>query len=205
MQKTPELIIENEQEVPQSLELVRELEVVENQDDVKLRLGEMLDRISSDVGALYEGMRVEQCLARVEQLSRVLETIELGKPLHISDETDSHYANAVIPAPEGIKIALSEGEAPGSVRAVVGFGKTLIGFKTDHLSVSEIDFAESEIRDANERKYLCRHVSGDLLKDDIHYLILRIPYELMPAERLTVEEKKKSRPFVFRGMRLGSQ
>jgi hypothetical protein len=134
----------------------------------------------------------------------VLEAVELGKPLHISDETDSHYANAVVPVSEGIKIAFGEGEAPGPVRVMVGFGKTLIGFKTDHLSVSEIDFSESEIRDARERKYLCRHVSGDLKREDIRYLILRIPYAIMDPVRLTDEERKRTRPFVFRGVRFGS-
>jgi len=198
------------EKIPESLELARELENTDDETVIKEKLGLLLDTMSVELGSkyveniaeIYKGMRSENCLARVERLSRVLETVELKTPLHISDEDETHYANAVIPLPEGIKIAFSEGQAPGPVRAVVGFGKTIIGFKTENLSVSEIDFEGNNFQNHGERKFLCRHVSGDLNKDDIRYIVIRIPTNLMPETHLSEEEKTKKLPFIFRGLQL---
>ena len=149
-------------------------------------------------------MQSENCLVRTERLSRVLETVELESPLVVSNENEEHYANAVIPSPEGIKIALSEGLAPGPVRIMVGFGKTIIGFKTDNMLVEEIDFSESEIRDSAERKFLCRHVTGNLSKHDVRYIIIRIPYTYLQEKYLTDSERTKKPKFIFRGMALNN-
>ena len=201
----------HEQALPRSLELARELEETDDDEVIREKLGLLLDSISEDlhvqfvsnVSELYRGMQSENCLVRVEHLSRVLETLELeDSPLKISDENERHYANTVIPVPEGIKIALSEGEAPGPVHIIVGFGKTIIGFKSDNISVDEIEFSESDIRDAKERAYLCRHVSGILKKNDIRYMIIRIPFNMIREQYLTEEEKQKKPPFAFRGVRL---
>jgi hypothetical protein len=202
--------IKLKESLPKSLELARILENTENVEEIKEKLGLLLKMIEQDlhvefvsnVALIYNGMQSEDCLVRTEQLSRVLESIEFGVPLHISDDTDSHYANAVLPVPEGIKIAFSEGRAPGPIRAAIGFGKTIIGFKTDHISVSEIDFQESEIRDYKERKHLCRHVSGDLKKEDIRYLVMRIPSHFLEEKYLTSEEKNKKSKFIFRGFKV---
>lgn len=201
--------LEQQEQPPRSLELARQLELCEDQEEMRQKLGELLESISRDVGreftdeipGLYRGMLEEKCLARIERLSRVLETIELQSPMHISDDIEYHYANAVVPEPEGIKIAFSEGQAPGPVRAVVGFGKTLIGFKTENMSVSEISFSADDSRDIEQRKHLCRHVSGDLQKEDIRYLIMRIPANLVEDKYLTQKEKTKKTAFVFRGMK----
>lgn len=195
-------------EIPHSLELAQELESTDDEEIIREKLGKMLESIEHDLGikftsnvsSIYKGMQNEDCLVRVESLSRVLETVELESPLKISDEHESHYANAVIPNPEGIKIALSEGQAPGPVRIMVGFGKTIIGFKADNILVEEVEFSESDIRDAKERKYLCRHVSGELIKKDIRYLVMRIPFSLLQDQFLTEDEKNKKPHFVFRGM-----
>lgn len=197
-------------ELPHSLELAKELEETEDVEVIREKLGSLLESIAedtgveftSDVNTLYQAMAKEGCLVRVEKLSRVLETVELGSPLDISDEKEAHFANAVIPMPEGIKIALSEGQAPGPVRIMVGFGKTIIGFKTDNISVSEVEFSESDIRDPEERKFLCRHVSGSLQSKDVGYVVIRIPSDLLAEKYLTKEEKKKKMPFVFRGAKL---
>ena len=197
-------------ELPHSLGLAQKLEESDNDELIRENLGLMLRSIEedlgiklvSDVGKLYDGMQLDNCLVRVERLSRVLETVELQSPLKISEENEQHYANAVIPNPDGIKIALSEGQAPGPMRIMVGFGKTIIGFKTDNISVEEIEFDESDIRDAKERRYLCRHVSGELSKDDIRYLVMRIPFSFVKEEYLTDLEKRDQPQFVFRGARL---
>ena len=194
--------------VPESLRLAEELEKTDDNERLCEDIGKLLDAIENDLGveftpdinSIYDGMRQDDCLVRVETLSRVLRTMKMSEPLSISDEDETHYANAVVPLPEGIKIALAEGQAPGPVRLVVGFGKTLIGFKTDHISVSEIDFNEHPFRDENERKYLCRHVSGNIPKEDIHYLTIRIPFALMKKERLTQKELDNKPSFVSRGV-----
>lgn len=197
-------------ELPASLELAKELEETEDVEVIKEKLGFLLESMTrdfgitftSDMNALYSGMAEENCLVRVERLSRVLETMALESPLHISDETETHYANAVIPVPEGIKIALAEGQAPGPYRIMVGFGKTIIGFKTDNMLVEEVKFSENDLRDAKERQYLCRHVSGDLKKEDVHYLAIRIPASLLDKKYLSEEELERKPHFVFRGAKL---
>lgn len=207
MKENIESTLSHEQ-LPRSLELARLLERTDDSKKITKYLGLFLDSLAKDigkectdkVGQIYERMQAEQCLARVEQLSRVLETIELHKALRISDEEESHYANAVLPVPDGLKIAFSEGRAPGSVRTVVSFGKTIIGFKTGHLLVEKAEFGENEIRDAQERQYLCRHVSGVLETEDIRSLVIRIPFTFMSDRHLTEDEKSKKQPFVFRGI-----
>ncbi len=195
--------------LPKSIQLAKLLEGADPE-EVRQKLGELLSAIekdtgrtfSSDVATIYKNMYEEQCLARIEQLSRVLETVELNKPLAISDEHETHYANAVVPTAQGLKVAFSEGQAPGPVRTVVGFGKTLIGFKTEHITVEEVAFSESDIRNAEERRFLCRHVVGSLEKEDIRHLVMRIPAQLVSEGLLTDDEKKKKSSFIFRGMQL---
>lgn len=143
-------------------DLAQALEKEEDTEVIKREIGILLEKISEelhaplvkDVSLLYEEMSRENCLVRVEKLSRIVAAIKSHSSIKISDEEETHYANAVIPSPEGIKIAFSEGQAPGPVRIAVGFGKTIVGFKTENLKVEEIDFNESEIRDSKERAYL---------------------------------------------------
>lgn len=195
------------------LEIARRLESSEDEEEIRQNIQTLLERIeeeaqapcTEDVQSIYEMMRQKQCLARVERLSRVLETIETGAPLHISDKDETHFANAVVPVSEGLKIAFAEGQAPGPVRLVVGFGKTIIGFKTDNLSVEEIEFEGDDmanLRDNSERKFLCRHVVGDLRKEDILSIVMRIPRHLMPEGSLTPKEIERKLPFITRGFKL---
>lgn len=171
--------------------------------DIERELGVTIE---SDVSDLYKEMKKENCLARIDSLSRVLKTLEFDEPMPIGseEETDDHYANAVIPENEGIQLAFAEGQAPGPVRMLVGFGKTLIGFKTDHLEVKEINFNEDDPRDVAQRAYLCRHVSGELKKDDIKYVVMRIPKHMMPDNMVTDLEKDNidKIKFLFRGFRI---
>lgn len=196
------------EEMPNSLRLALELEQITDDEDVELlkaKLKEFLKSMEDDLHVhytdnandLYQRMREENCLVRVEKLSRVLETLKLDKKLHIADEEEYHYANATIPVPEGIKIAFAEGQAPGLVRIALGFGKTIIGFKTDNIKVQEIDFTDRP--DAEERKYLCRHVSGDVDKEDIVSVVMRIPRHLMDDSLLNEKELASKIPFIVRG------
>lgn len=192
-----------------AIDLAHQLEDSEDIEYIKQNLGILLDLIEKETGAefqeevdaIYEEMKEEKCLVRVEQLSRILETVELNKDLPIGHDAETHYANAVIPEEAGIKLALAEGQAPGPIRAIMSFGKSLIGFKTDNLEVSEVDFIPDTtgIRDEQERKYVCRHVEGTLKKDDIKFLVIRIPKHLLDEKHLSQEEiSEKDFPFVFR-------
>ena len=201
---------QNTYEQPKSaIELAAELENSDNIDYIKENLGKLLDLIQQETGArfqnevdtIYADMKKENCLVRVEQLSRILETIELNKDLPIGHNAETHYANAVIPEDAGIKLALAEGQAPGPIRAIMSFGKSLIGFKSENLSVSEVDFVPDAagVRDEQERKYVCRHVEGTLHKEDIKFLVIRIPKHLLDEKHLSSEElEEKDFPFVFR-------
>lgn len=192
-----------------AIELAHELEDSEDIEYIKKNLGTLLDLIEKETGTefqeevdtIYEDMKAENCLVRVEQLSRILETVELNKDLPIGHNAETHYANAVIPEEAGIKLALAEGQAPGPIRAIMSFGKSLIGFKTDNLEVSEVDFIPDAagIRDEQERKFVCRHVEGTLTKEDIKFLVIRIPKHLLDEQHLSQEEiAEKDFPFVFR-------
>jgi hypothetical protein len=190
------------------LEIARELEDSEDELTIKRDVEILFEKIEAllklklidKVNILYAKMRETNCLARIESLKKILETILYENTLPIGDNDDTHYANAVLPLNRGIEIAFSEGQAPGTVKTVIGFGKTMVGFKQDHISVQEIDFPESEIRDARERKFLCRHVSGNLTREDIVCIVFRIPFNFTPERYLNEDEKNRKPKFIFRGI-----
>lgn len=208
MFEKPELI----EKQSKSIELAKQLESTYEPEFLKKHLGELLDLIEIETGnhflkevdPIYDGMKADNCLVRVEQLSRVLEAIELGSSYEIGHKGENHYANAVIPEEKGIKLALAEGQAQGPIRTMVSFGKTIIGFKTDNLMVSEVDFVSDTagFRDENERKYICRHVEGTVNKEDIKYMVMRIPRHLLNDDRLSKEElEDPDVSFIFRGVK----
>ncbi|MCC7004682.1 hypothetical protein IT397_02075 [Candidatus Nomurabacteria bacterium] len=201
------------------VELSHELEESDNPEYIKENLPILLELIEKDLGIkllkssetdnIYKLLEAEGCLLRVEKLSRVIEAIELDKPLDVG-EGDSHYANAVIPNNDGIKLALAEGQAPGPVRMAIGFGgqnfgKTLVGFRQnkEHFKIEEVEFSPEDLRDIEKRSFLCRHVDGRIEKEDIRAVVMRIPKHLMSAEILTDDEKETSGQFVFRSFIVG--
>jgi hypothetical protein len=146
-------------------------------------------------------MQKNKFLVRLESLSRILAAIEKGAPIPVGNEND-HYANAVIPENEGLRIAFAEGDAPGPIRLLVGFDfRAAIGFDPKGLEVHEIDLDELDPRDQVKRAAFCRHVRGNLNPEQIKYLILRIPKNLFPKNMITEEDKKYGQ-FVFRGAEL---
>lgn len=158
---------------------------------------------TGNVTRIYNTMREEGLMLRGESISKIFETIINHKPLRVGDK-DDHYANAVIPEPEGIKIAFAEARAPGPIRLIVAFDiRSLIGFEPDNLEVSAIEVSriktsETDPRDTALRSNLCRHVSGNLLPRQIKYLILRVPRSVFPEEYLGPDESEETK-FVFRG------
>ena len=188
--------------------LSKELEESEDVELIKLNLVKLFNLIENDLGIyftddteeLYGRMRKENCLARVDRLSNILKVLELGESVHIGDENE-HYANAVTPELEGLKIAYGEAQAPGPVKMMVGFGKTVIGFKTDHMKVDMVQYDENDLRQLGQRSIVCRHVSGDLMKDDIKVVVMRIPVSMCDVSILK-EGELDGRQFVFRGFTL---
>jgi hypothetical protein len=195
--------------VPESLKIVKELEELEEVEVIRHEMPLALDaverdlgvRFTDDVSSLYRLMQKRRCLARVETFSRVLAALEGVEDIHIG-AAETHYANAVVPDPDGLALAYAEGRAPGSVRAVIAFGKTIVGFKTDHLSVTTVDFGEEDGRNLAERARLCRHVEGDVGREDIQAVVLRIPRASFPEARMTEEEARSTSPFIFRGFQM---
>jgi hypothetical protein len=187
---------------------LEESETIEETREILKRVFFFLESIlkmelTDDVTKIYSRMRKEGLMLRCESISRIFESIINRKPIHIGDK-DDHYANAVIPELEGIKIAFAEARAPGPVKLIMAFDvRSLIGFspeniKVETLEVSRVETDEMNPRDVNLRKNFCRHVSGDLLPQQIKYLILRIPRSVFPEEYLRENESEEIR-FVFRG------
>lgn len=207
------------QKFEELLAIVQKMELLGESDELtreeimresKVLVTELLSHLDSDlhlnlsenIGSLYAEMQRENLIARVEQVASVLKCLATNEPISVGSQ-DTHYANSVTADPEGLRIAMSEADALGPVRLLVGLDlKALIGFTTDHLSVSEIDDSELDLRDTNLRKNFCRHVSGEIHRDDIRYVVMRIPKAYFPQDSLTPEEEKMSGQFVFRGARL---
>lgn len=177
-----------------SRELVAEL-LEHIQNDFHLTLTE-------DVSSLYGEMSKENLLARVESVRRVVECLATSKPILVGAGGD-HYANSVTSDVEGLRIAMAEAEAVGPVRLLVGLDlKALVGFTNDHVEVSEIDDSEFDLRDTTLRKAYCRHLEGEIHKEDIRYMVMRIPRNVFPSQFLNDIEKKHQTGFIFRGVKI---
>jgi hypothetical protein len=159
--------------------------------------------LTGDVAKIYDSMKKEGLMLRCESMSKIFESIIDHRPIHVGDRKD-HYANAVIPELEGVKIAFAEARAPGPIKLLIAFDiRSLIGFEPGNLQVEPIEVGkakagDTDIRDTAFRENFCRHVSGDLLPQQIKYLILRMPKSVFPEEYLGENETEETR-FVFRG------
>ena len=192
--------------------LSRELEESKDIEFVKNTLPRLFETLEQELGitllkgseidAIYNLFQAEKCLVRVENFTRIMDALELNHGFKVGESADdSHYANAVIPDPEGIRLAFAEGQASGPLRLAIGLGKSLVGFRgnSDHLKVSDVEFSEDDARDVASRAYLCRHIEGEILKQDIRGVVLRIPRTIVAESLLTDEELETEGQFVFRG------
>jgi hypothetical protein len=212
-ERIPTPNIEQEETAPEKVvRLSRALEESKDPEFIKQRLPELFAilenelRISllkgREVDAAYKLFQEDGCLVRVENFTRIMEAIGLDHGFQVGESADdSHYANAVIPEPEGIRLAFAEGQASGPLRLAIGIGKSLVGFRTnsDHITVSPVDFSEDDQRDTAKRAYLCRHVEGEIVKEDIRGVVMRIPRVVIDDSLLTDEELGSEGQFVFRG------
>lgn len=195
-----------------AVRLSRALEESRDPEFIKQNLPELFDILENELGlSLLKGKEVNAiyrrfieggCLVRVEKFTRIMEALELNHGFKVGERMgDSHYANAVIPDPEGIRLAFAEGQMSGSLRVAMGLGKSLVGFQTaaDHITVSAVDFAEEDPRDTGKRGHLCRHVEGEIMGEDIRGVVMRIPRAVVSESLLTDEESEGNGQFVFRG------
>ncbi len=196
-------IVQNIEEITES----PDLSPLEIQERCRPLVKEFLEHMKSDlnltlspeVSIFYGEMQRQNLLARVESVQKVIECISAGIPISVGKH-ESHYANAVTAELEGLRIAMSEADVIGPVRLLVGLDlKALIGFKSDHIEVTEIDDSEFDFRDTGLRKSMCRHITGEILPEDIRYVIMRIPRGYFPEEDLLPNEEGQSIPFIFRG------
>lgn len=152
----------------------------------------------SEVDKLYREMESKKLLLRLERLGLVVKALVGHQPIHLGEEQGNrHYANAVIPSPEGIAMAFAEGQASEPIRLLAG-----IGFNPNEFEVVEIDVQETDARDQLLRKKVARYVHGELFPEQIKYLILRIPRPLFSEEYLTENEQENEGRFIFRGSKL---
>jgi hypothetical protein len=160
--------------------------------------------LSGDVTSLYNEMYRENLLARVEKLPNIVECIVNGKPIVVG-AGNNRKANCVTANAEGLRIAMAEGAGMGPVRLLMGLDvKSLIGFTNDHIDVSEIDDPETDARDVASRKAYCRHITGEIHRDDIKYMTMRIPRNFFPEEDLSPEERDSLAKFIFRGGKISA-
>lgn len=211
--KSAERLAERAVELSQSLEESKDKEFIKTKlpelfSILEGGLGLKILRGPEEISSIYKTFQEEKCLVRVERFTKILETIELNKEFVVGESAnDSHYANAVIPEPEGIAIAWGEGQASGLVKTAfgLGLGKSMLGFKgnSENLKVTDVDFSKDDQRDIAKRAYLCRHVEGEVKKEDIVGVIMRMPRNVVPNDIMTEKElDNKASPFVFRGFLL---
>lgn len=192
------------------IELAEKIELLEDREELKESIEKFLEffeeemnvELSHDVTHIYGEMSREHLIARVERIKHTVACLVGHEPIEVG-KGDSHYANSVTSDPEGLRIAMAEGEAPGPIRLLVGLDlNALIGFTSDHLNVSEIEDSNFDLRDTGMRKAYCRHISGEILPEDIKYVVLRIPRAMFPESMLEEVEQKNTSKFIFRGAKL---
>ncbi len=188
-----------------AVELSQALEKSEDNEFIKNKLSELFELLEKDLGIhllrgneeisrIYKIFQLEQCLFRVERLTKILETLELNKSFIVGkSENDSHYPNAVISEPEGFRLAFSEGQVSGSLKVAIGLDKS------SQIKIFDADFSPDDLRDIKERTYLCRHIEGEITKDDIRGVIMRISRNAVDDTLLTEKELENKSLFIFRG------
>ncbi len=210
---------EGKKEFSELLEIVQKMESISEDETIspeefaiasKILVEQLLEHLNSDlhyelsseINSLYAEMARENLLARVENVTTVMECVLTGKPILVG-HGKSNYANSVTANPEGLRIAMAEADAFGPVRLLVGLDlKTLIGFSNDHIKVSEIDNDSFDIRDTSLRKNHCRHIEGEIHREDIKYMVMRIPRRYFPDKKMSQIEASGSEQFIFRGAKL---
>ncbi len=158
--------------------------------------------ISPDVDVAYKKMQEKNLLLRVENISRIINSITKKESYEIGNEED-HYANSVVPNTEGVKIAFAEGRAPGPVRLLMGFDvRSAIAIDPNQINVHPIDKIDDDLRDTKLRSMYCRHLQGVIRPEYIKYIVLRVPRKIFPESKLTKTELLNNSMYIFRSIEL---
>ncbi|GEM_PF-4176954 len=161
-------------------------------------LSECGTKLSSEVQKIYHAMSRElpsDLLVRQESLDVVAKVL-VENMLHelLPTRDGVTYANAACfgAQGEGLDIAFSEG------RAGRGGFVALLGFNPRGLDVKEVPPPQCDLRD----RTMCRSVTGSMTRDRVKYIVVRIPRNLFPEDRLTPEELERDVGYIFRATSL---
>ncbi len=209
--KGPEIYSnEDESELDSVIEAIQSIKEKDKMEILKQKIEDLLNlleekihrSLSANVEQSYLEMQNRNLVLRVENLKNIINCVVNNKSFEIGSNTE-HYANSVVPTPEGVKIAFSEGMSPGAIKILAGYDiNSAISLDPEHFELSEIDSIEGEVRDENLRKSTCRHIHGVIRKELIKHIVLRIPSMLFPKDKLTSFEIEHPGAYVFRYIKL---
>lgn len=169
-----------------------------------------------DVNGIYEkyARGAEPVIIRREDPLKVFEMVK-GKDIQISfdpemiDEKEDKYANCAlwpygpVNATTGLANAFLEGHS--SAGPIV----TVMGFKNnpEHMEVSEPEGKMASVGTIS--RHGVKIVAGDIKKEDLEFIILRLPAKFFDEKNLTQEERDKLKDGrlreIFRGFYFGGK
>lgn len=145
--------------------------------------------IIKEVGEIYKNIfqNPQKLLTRRESIQKVMGLLIANKQIEISGEK-YRGGNAAVPTPEGIKIAMAEGQTDPGIISLMFFDKKGLNIR---------DCPAEELRLRSNRKF-CKRATGAIKPEDLKYLIFRIPRQYFPEKKLLSEEGEDK--FIFRGV-----
>jgi hypothetical protein len=163
-----------------------------------------------DVNDMYHSLEQKEMIIRKHALEDIFEKVTAGEPIHVGLDSSAqsskndYYANAALWDPRsgdnsGFYNAFMEGRA--SMNGVVG----VMGFAKEAVEVHEVRADAKSVGNINRENVVS--VQGDIRKEDLQFLLIRIPSFVMPEKMITDEDEeamddqvtKGQQPFVFRG------
>lgn len=193
--------------------------LVENAQESKEVINNFIDYMShvkgshfNDVGAMYPLLAGEDLFVRREDPRVVVQAFSDELPIEIHHKQGTEpYPNAVEwnyqYGTHGLENAFLEGRA--QLNGIV----TVIGFKPQHVKKTEVNRVEPSVVQPGGRVIDRNHVvsiDGAVPKEDIRFVVMKIPKKLMPGIYLTEEETtqddvggKGNPKYIFRGVLFG--
>lgn len=192
--------------------LLDEFKGTKNIEQRRKIIGDLLDEFADTLGA--EGLEMDNeteklfktiaqrpnSIIRQERFDSVIKLLK-GEKINLSFPEGTLYANAAVFGPngEGLEIAFNEGRASGYgiTSAIIIDPATKEGHPS--LEVSKINQSQCELRDRSA----CRAISGVITKENIKYIVVRIPTKLVPKNYITPDEEEST--YIFRTVSLESK
>lgn len=165
-----------------------------------------------NVTDLYEKLAGESLAVRREDPRAVLAFLEGAAPLSLHQEEDAPYPNAAKwkyeEGSRGLENAFLEG------RTHLNGAVTVVGFAPEHVREFPLMNEAGEVILPGGRKIDRSNVislEGEIPKDDVRFVVVRLPAQYVPEHALTEEESEQlaapaSGPrYIFRGVRFGGR